>query len=126
MGNQICSSIGIRTSVTSVLRTLEYTVDIHFINPVSGSFGLFGPVTIIRNGYTHARKFTIVVDYNADNAMDNQYERKTFRDPRIPNSTDTLLIETEIHEPVMHDPLIHQQDSSNPGCAVSTITDVAD
>ena len=104
MANQNCSSIGIGTSVTSILTKLEYTVDIHFINPVSGSFELFGPETIIRNGYTHARKFTIVVDYNADNAMDNQYERKTFRDPRIPNSTDTLLIETEIHEPVMHDP----------------------
>jgi hypothetical protein len=106
---------------------MEYTAYITYINPGTGNFSLSGPEVIPPdNGITYARKFIIHVDYTSANSQPSQYHRLTFRDPRSPNSDETLQVDTEIHEPDMHDPLIHQPDPSNPGGAVMTITDIAD
>ncbi len=120
MAQHACNAIKVDTSLARFLRTMEYTVNVEFLNPSSGNFKL-STRSLPSTGTQPNVEVTIVIDYDPNSIMQPEQAQRI-----IMPFQSGLIVTTKICEPtILPTSVGHEACTESHGGAVSTIQDIA-
>ena len=120
MAQHACNAIKVDTSLARLLRTLEYTVNVEFLNPSSGNFKLSSR-SLPPTGTQPSVEVIIVIDNDPNSILQPEQGQRIVWPYQA-----GLIVTTKICEPTISSTSAgHGACTESHGGAVSAIQDVA-